>query len=304
MADEEIKDDVSTPENEDVAVVEAQADDNAEDDSGIPPEEGIEQLKRSLEEQKKQIEEQKRLRIEAEKVAYQAQLHAQQSAQEAKNAYYHQIVGSISQFQEREQTLMAQWAEAKSMGDYQKEAEIQKEMVLNANALQKLQSGKTHLENELRAPVTPVNPPQQSGVDEFIAGQPPRNRDWLSRHRETLQLEDPARAQLVKAAHFKALGQGFVEQSDGYYHSMEEELGLIKQSRRVVEEDEDDGVMSSASQSTARRSVSPPAAPVSRGGARKGTVRLSPEEREIARMTGQSDEEYYRNKTRGERNRA
>jgi phage I-like protein len=59
--------------------------------------------------------------------------------------------------------------------------------------------------------------------------------------------------------------------------------------------------MSAASAPTQRRQ-SPAAAPVSRdvtpSGERKRTIRLTKEEAEIARLTGQTEAEYYQNKMR------
>ena len=65
--------------------------------------------------------------------------------------------------------------------------------------------------------------------------------------------------------------------------------------------------MSSASAPTQKRAA-PPAAPVTRSGNGTGTrsnaVRLTPEQREIAKISGQSDQQYFdelqRAKKRGE----
>ena len=124
----------------------------------------------------------------------------------------------------------------------------------------------------------------------------------MTKNRDALELENPQKQRLLKAAHEKTLALGHVEHSDSYYDAIEQELGFRKPSRQVVEEDDDDNdVMSSASRPTARRSVSPPAAPVSRGGSRKGTVTLSAAEKEAAEISGVSYDEYYRNKVRDQK---
>ena len=287
----------------------AEAEDNIDDqvtdsvsqeDDGIDPEDGIEELKRSLAEQKRQVEEAQRLRAEAEQRAYQAQIEAQRSSQEAKNANYNQIVGTINQLSEREKSLMAAWAEAKSKGDYQKEAEIQKEMLVTANYLERLNKGKDALENEMKRPVQPVAPPIADPIEDAASRMSPSSAAWIRAHRDFLSTG--RNDLLVKAAHTKSQALGITVDTPDYFAFIEEEVGLRGAPRRSAKRDDDyeddDGPMSSASAPQSRRSVSPPSAPVSRGGQRRGTITLSAEEREIAKISGLTDEQYYANKMR------
>lgn len=305
MADEDKKQDDTTEiiKNDEIEV-ELKVD-NADDgdDSGIPPEQGIEELKKTLEMQKKAVDEERKRRIDAEKRAYEAQVYAQQNEAEAKNAQYHQIVGAISQLEERERGLMAAWTEAKSMGDYQKEAEIQKEMLESANYLSRLRNGKSNMEAELKRPIQPVAPPVVDPIEAFAATMSPQSGNWLRSHRDFLQDESGALIErsrlLLVAAHNKALAEGLKQDDPDYFQYVEQEIGLRKRSSRrdEVEDDEDNGPMSAAS-APARRSVAPPAAPVSRGGSRKGTFTLTPEQREMAKLTDQTEEQYYKNMMR------
>jgi len=305
MADEDKKQDdtAEIAKNDEIEVEVKAADADDGEDSGIPAEQGIEELKKSLEMQKKAADEERKRRIDAEKRAYEAQVYAQQHEAEAKNAQYHQIVGAISQLEERERGLMAAWTEAKSMGDYQKEAEIQKEMLEAANYLSRLRNGKSNMEAELKRPVQPVAPPVVDPIEAFASTMSPQSGNWLRSHRDFLQDDSGALIErnrlLLVAAHNKALAEGYKQDDPDYFQYVEQEIGLRKRpSRRdEVEDDEDDGPMSAAAAPT-RRSVAPPAAPVSRGGTRKGTVTLTPEQREIAKLTGQTEEQYYKNMMR------
>jgi hypothetical protein len=305
MADEDKKQDDTTEiiKNDEIEV-ELKAD-NADDsdESGIPPEQGIEELKKSLEMQKKAADEERKKRIDAEKRAYEAQVYAQQHEAEAKNAQYHHIVGAISQLEERERGLMAAWTEAKSMGDYQKEAEIQKEMLESANYLSRLLNGKSNMDSDLKRPIQPVAPPVVDPIEAFASTMSPQSGNWLRSHRDFLQDDSGALIErnrlLLVAAHNKALAEGYKQDDPDYFQYVEQEIGLRKRPSRHQEADDDeDDVVSAAATAAPRRSVAPPAAPVSRGGARKGTVTLTPEQREIAKLTGQTEEQYYKNMMR------
>jgi hypothetical protein len=305
MADEDKKiDDAPEIDKGEEIEIELKSDgDNASDDDGISPDDGIEELKKSLEAQKKAADEERKRRIDAEKRAYEAQVHAQQHEAEAKNAQYHQIVGAISQLEERERGLMAAWTEAKSMGDYQKEAEIQKEMLEAANYLSRLRNGKNNMEVELKRPIQPVAPPVVDPIEAFASTMTPKSGNWLRSHRNFLADESGGVIErnrlLLLAAHNKALAEGLKQDEDDYFDYVEKEIGMRKRSsrREEIEDDEDDSALSSAA-APARRSVSPPAAPVSRGGTRKGTFTLTPAEREAAKFSQVTEEQYYQNKMR------
>lgn len=296
MAEEDKKIE-DAPENEGVEIESKANEPEIDDDDGIAPEEGIEELKRSLEEQKRAFEEERRLRAEADRRAYEAQVYAQQSHNEAKSANYYQIKGAVAQLEERGRGLVAALTEAKSMGDVQRETELQRELMKTDADMRILLTGKERLEQELRQPVRPVPPPQVDPIEAAAATMSPRSAAWTRSHRDFLV--DQRNAQLARAAHFKAEALGHVQDSDAYFSFIEEELGLRSRGRRQQEEyEDDDSALSSASAPSPRRSVAPPAAPVSRGGSRKGTFTLTPEEREIAQITGQTEEQYYRNKMR------
>ena len=268
--------------------------DDSDDDDGIPAEEGIEELRRTLEAQKRAVEEERRLRMQAEQQAYEARVFAQQRDFETKKANYYQIKGAIAQIEEHDRSLMAEWAEAKSMGDYQREAEIQKALFESSANVRSLRMGQETLERELRIPVQPVAPPQIDEIEAAAQTMSPQSADWVRSHRDFLSSHQ--NKQLAQAAHLKAQGLGVKVDTPEYFEFVETELGLRKASRQaeIEEDDGDDGVMSAASAPAPRRSVAPPSAPVSRGGSRRGTVTLSKEEREAAKIAGVTEDEYVR----------
>jgi len=271
-------------------------------DDGITPDEGIEDLKKSIEAQKRMVAEAQRARAEAEKRAYEAQVLAQQKSHEALEANYYSVVGAIKNISDYDQQLLAQLSEAKSMGDYNREAEIQRELIQNARRLQDLERGRDAFEEQRKQPVQPVPPPQIDQIEAWASRLSPQSGDWLRRNRDHLQA--PNSDKLVLAAHYKATANGLKVDTPDYFAFVEEEVGIRNRASRRDDYEEDEtevSPLSSSSNSAPRRSVSPPSAPVSRGGTRKGTINLSSAEREAAKISGVSEEEYYRNKMRGDR---
>ena len=297
MADEDetstLDDDTNvTSKGEDNA--DAAADD--EPDDVITAEKGIEDLKKSLEAERQAAAEERRMRAEAEKRAYEAQVGAHRQTQNAAAAHYQSLKDGISFSKGRESQLIEAWKEAKAMGDYQKEVELQREVYQQQMILERLEAEKARMERMAQNPPQPVAPPPQnpeSMIDQWVNGLPPRTKNWVQRNRDYLELEDPAYQNRIKAAHFAALADGFTHESDAYFEAVEERLGLRKAPKGRAADDEDE-----AEDRSSRRSVAPPAAPVSRGGDRKGTYRLSEAEKEAAQVSGLSYEEYAKNKMR------
>jgi hypothetical protein len=301
MADEENeKDDITTSE---ATADEAEAktdevDAPDADDDGLDPEEGIKQLKRSVEEQKKKAEEAEQRRVAAEKAAYEAKLQAQQSQFRERSSNLHEINARLGWLEQRQTVLRQAWNDARSMGDYDKELEIQQEFSRLENDRRVFAQGKERIEHELRQPVQPVAPPQMDEVESWASQMESSGlaaqAAWLRGHKS--KLSDRESLNRVAAAHHKALSGGLREGSREYFDYIEEEMDFRKprNTRPVNDEDEDEAPRS-------RRSAPPPSAPVSRGGDRKGTFRLSAQEREIAKMCGQSEEEYFAQKKRAEK---
>jgi hypothetical protein len=304
MADEE-------NEKDDIAASEATADEadtkadevegQESGDDGIEPEEGIKQLKRSVEDQKKRLEEAEQRRVAAEQAAYQAKLQVQRSQFEARSSNLHEINARLGWLDQRQAVLKQAWNDARSMGDYDKELEIQQEFTRLENDRRVFAQGKDRIEHELRQPVQPVAPPEIDPVEGWASQMEQSGlaaqAAWLRGHKSKLKTQEDLN--LVASAHHKAKSDGLREGSREYFDYIEEEMGFRQprqSSRRRDDDDEDE-----APAPRSRRSAPPPSAPVSRGGDRKGTFRLNAEQREIAKMCGQTEEEYYAQLKRAEK---
>jgi len=246
--------------------------------------EGIEELKQRLEAERQ-------ARIEAEKRAQQASQEAYRANLEVEDTNLHLVNNAIDTIKRDTSILKNQYKEAMSVGDYDRVAEIQEILSVNAVKLSQLESGKQAMESRPQ----PAQPQPQQFADpiEQIASQvTPASADWLRRNKDSLGNEKTIRRMF--RAHDDAMDEGIIPDTRQYFEFIENRIGL----RKPVEVQEE-SALSSASAPTQRR-VAPPSAPVTRSGTASGTrtniVRLSGDEREMAAMMGMTEKEYAQNK--------
>jgi len=255
----------------------------------MSPEDGIQQLKR-------QLAHEQQARAEAERQARQANSQVRKAYGEVEDTNYQLVVSAIDTVRGRAEALKAAYRDAMSVGDYDKVAELQEAMSINAVQHSELEKGRTAMESRLRQAQAEAQAPQarQSGdpVDELAASVSARSANWLRRNREALQSERTVKKMF--RAHEDAVDEGIEPDSDAYFVFVEQRLGI----GRSAEPQE--SPLSSAATAAPRRSSPPASAPVTRSGNgagnRTGTATLSNEEKETARSWGWSEKEYADNK--------
>ena len=248
----------------------------------ITPEEGINHLK-------KQLEDERKARADADRRANEAQHLANRAQRDVQDGDYQLIVSAIDKAKSNSELLKNAYAESMAAGDYRKVADIQEALALNANKLSTLENGKSALENKLRQPVQQVN---NDPVEEFASRLTPRSANWIRNNPDYAR--DPKKYESMVRAHNHAMGEGYVPDTDAYFQHVESRLGL----RNAPETETDDDVVSVAAAPVQKRTAAP-AAPTTRMASNTSgkptTVRLTPEQREMASMMGQTPEEYARN---------
>jgi len=258
----------------------------------VTPDAAIEELNRKLNAERQ-------AREEAESRAREASARANQAATEVEDTHLHLVKNAIDTVRRDQEILKANIKEAWSIGDYDKAAEYQEMMSNNSAKLLQLEHGFQEMQN--RPPVRQVAPPQPSvsPVDDLIQRVTPLSAQWLQNNRDNLR--DPRSFRIMARAHEDAVDHGIIPESDDYFRFVESRLGISKGETAPPEV-----AMSSAAAPVQRRQ-SPPAAPVSRqpsssSGNKPHVVKLTPEQREAARISGVSEEEYARQMIK-ERNR-
>jgi len=269
------------PKDDEIEIVKAE---ETPERKGIEPEEGLESLRA-------QLEREKAARIEAEKRAQQHSESAAKAKNEVQDSNLHLVNNAIETVKQNTSILHSQYAEAMSLNDYMRAAEIQTAMSTNSAKLLQLEQGKQALESTPKAAPERVAP--SDPVEALAAQLSPRSADWVRRNPQCVT--DARMYQKMVAAHNLAMADGHTADSDDYFSAIEDTLRINRKDPVIQQGD----AMADSAKVTQRRSA-PPAAPVSRSGNGTGSspnvVRLTSAEREIASMMGMTDKEYAKNK--------
>lgn len=256
----------------------------------IEPQEGIQELKRRLETEQK-------ARQEAEHRARLAAQHAEQAQGHVEDANYQLVVNAIGTLKERSDTLKAAYKEAMSVGDYDKLADIQEAISVNASQLSELNRGARAMKEAMdeaaerakRQPVEPM-PRTVDPIEDMASRVSERSAAWLRSNRENLQ--DAQKIGRMFRAHQDAVEDGIVADSPEYFAYIENRLGIKRQAA------EDNAMSEAAAPAAPRRAPQPPPAPVSRGVPRPNVIRLTRDQAEHAKMFGMTEKEYALELTR------
>jgi hypothetical protein len=244
----------------------------------VDPQTAIEKLQKKLKVERER-------RKEAEKQAQQASYEAQKASYQVEDSNLTLVTNAIDTLKRDNEYLKAAYKESLSIGDYDRAAEIQEVMSGNSAKLLQLENGKNVMESRPKQmPQAPVDP-----VEAMASQLSPRSASWVRKNPQFAT--DSRLTQKMIAAHNLAIADGHQADTDEYFDYVEDVLRVKKN----VQENDDDGAFSEASVAKSRRSA-PVAAPVSRTGAAPGTrpnvVRLTSDEREIARFNKMTDQQY------------
>ena len=255
----------------------------------VEPEAGIEELKRKL--ANEQV-----ARAEAERRAQQANSQVRKAYGEVEDTNYQLVVNAIDTVRGRAEALKAAYRDAMSVGDYDKVAELQEAMSINAVQHSELEKGRAAMESRIRqmqAEAAAPPPRNSDPIEQLAESVSPRSAAWLRRNRELVQ--DQRSLKKMFRAHEDAVDDGIEPDSDAYFSFIESRMGA-----RPREEAADSPLSAASAPATPRRSMPPASAPVTRSGNgagnRPGTVNLSHDEKEMASMLGMSTQEYAAHK--------
>ena len=248
----------------------------------VSTEEGIDELK-------KQLEAEKVARATAERTAREAAAQAHTAKNEVADTNLQLVTNAIETVKGNSLQLKSAYAAAMAAGDYNKAADIQLEMSTNAAKLLQLENGKQAMAERPKTPPPAIDP-----VEDLCARLQPRSAAWVRAHPECAT--DPKMFRKMIRAHEDALDDGLTAESEDYFKAVERRLGYGKVEQA---EDNEDGT-ELAAKAVSRRS-SPAAAPVSlsspsSNGSSPRVIRLTADEREMARLNKMTDQEYYEQK--------
>lgn len=252
-------------------------------------EEGIKKLK-------KQLADEQAARVAAEQRAREAESGEVKAKTDVQATQLDLVKGAITTVSQALDVLEGKYAEAAAAGDWAAAAKVQRDIGTNSAKLLQLENGKSALE---KAPKPVMRQPtdQVEAYINNIGSEYPKSRQWLRDHPEYIR--DDKKNQEMIAAHNLALARGEIADSPGYFSDIEDTLRISNRPAADVGGEGDTEVaLSDAARPTSQRSPAPPAAPPSRSGngagSRPNVVRLSADQREIAKLNGMTDEEYAR----------
>jgi len=268
------------PAKDDAPVIETPATPAAASDT----EEGIKKLKKQLEDERAAHAATAARAREAESGEIKAKTDVQATQLDL-------VKGAIATVTQSLDVLEGKYAEAAAAGDWAAAAKVQREIGTNSARLLQLENGKSALEKAPKPVVRESNDP----VEQFTANMTPRSAAWVRSHPEYVR--DARLNRKMIRAHEDATDEGIKPDTDEYFSAIEKSLGL---STAPSGDDAGDTeiALSDAAKPTSQRSPPPAGAPVSRSGngngSRPNVVRLTAEQREIAKLNGMTDEEYAR----------
>jgi hypothetical protein len=264
--------------------------------------ERAEDPEKALKTLQKKLEAERKAREEAERNARDAIEKAHQATVDAQDSRIHLVSGAIETLKRDDEILTAHLKQAMEIGDFDRAAEVQKAMLSNQNKMMELERGYEDMRRNPPPPPPPSQTPREVTVDDLINQVTPRSAEWLKKNKENIP--DTRTIRIMARAHDDAVDYGIVPESDAYFNFIENRLGIGK-TRQDYRSEEVDDAMSGASKAVKTRQ-SPPSAPVSRqpmdSPTRPGTIRLTKEEVEAAKISGISPQEYHRLKMQ-DRNR-
>jgi len=255
----------------------------------ISPEEGIETFK-------KRFEEERLGRIEAERRADAAARAAHEARGQVNEGNLHLVNSAIDTLKREASILKANLRAAMANSDYDAAADAQEAIFDTKAKLLQLENGRSAMQEQAQNPRMQPQPISAHDPVETLASQlSPRSAAWVRSHPEFARNE--RLTQKMVAAHNLVTADGVQPDTDEYFETVERILGVQAPAASVAAAE---APMSAAAAPAQRRS-SPAAAPVSRsgtgtGGGSPNVVRLSADEREMAKMMGMTAEEYARNK--------
>jgi hypothetical protein len=266
-----------------------------EDDRPIKEvEEGIEELRERL-----KVEEGKRIAAEGRERKLTSDLREKSGEVHETNQ---QIVESaIDKLSMERDALKQQYRDARGVGDIDAEIEANDQLADVAAKLNQLQLGlRAMKETPPPAAAGPVRTgdPVEDLARSMEDGGAKQSAAWIRKHPEFAR--DPKKYAAMIGAHNVAVnGAGLREETPEYYAKVEEVLGINPATRHEPHTDDPPQTSSAATAVRERGADTPPAAAPPSRSTGKNAVRLNADQREAAKISGISEEEYAANLSRG-----
>lgn len=287
-------------------------------DSAVPdnatPEQAMDEVRRQADESaaareaserarldaERRIGEETRRREAAERAASEAATRADASQRAVDEAQYETVVSSLAAANTESQRLTGEKAKALADGDYQRVAELDRDIGKLSARIVNLEDGKAALDEKRAArPAADAAPPQREArapsdlerQEDFLSKQHPVNAAWIRSHRDRFFSDSEFQRRAVAASQYALEVKKLDINSPDYLAAVEADLGLRTPAPAAAATPPHSPPAPPASPAAPRPAAPRPAAPPSRttpsqvGGRPVARVTLTPEEVEHARLT-------------------
>lgn len=275
------------------------AKENNDEDDTADLKQQLEDMRKANKEQGERFNQEVNLRQAAEQRVREREHEASESKTRAEDAEYDAILNAIGAAESEAEGAQRDISVASEAQDSKGVGEASRRLARAEGRLAQLEDGKLAIERaKTAAAARAKEAPRQErnnnngGVDQYIDQLPnllPSQRDWLRNHPDSLT--DTRKNLRLQGAHVEAEDQGLRPGSAKYFTYLEERLGYKEPEER------DEGAMDEPDEPR-----TPVSAPPSRSATNPGTGRpsstritLTPEQREIARLSGIDEITYARN---------
>ena len=260
----------------------------------------LEDLRKANAEQQARFTQEVQARQAAEQRSRQREQETYQHKIRAEDAEYDAILNAIGSAESEAEAAQRDIAAATETADYKAVADASRRLARAESRLSQLEDGKLAIERAKteaaarakQAPRQQAAPQQNVTVDQYIDSIPnllPSQRGWLKQHPDAMT--DPKKNIRVQNAHNEAEEQGLQVGTTRYFQFLDQKLGYAKP------DTEDDDVADDNNNRAAAQVSAPPSRTATSPTGRTSATRitLTPEQREIARLSGIDEITYAKN---------
>lgn len=270
-----------------------------EDDENASLKQQLVDLRKANEESGRRVQEEMSARQAAEQRVREREQEASQSKIRAEDAEYDAILNAIGAAESEAESAQRDIALGTEATDAKAVAEASRRLARAESRLSQLEDGKAAIERAktnaaARAKELKDNPPRvetkATTVDQYIDQLPnllPSQRDWLRAHSDALT--DNRKNLRLQGAHVEAEDQGLRPGTTKYFTYLEERLGYKEPEEQDDNVDQNDEPRAQVSAPPSRTATNP-----STGRPSNTRITLTPEQREVARLSGIDEITYAR----------
>lgn len=236
-------------------------------------------------------------RERADRLAQEREAHLRQAREretqvskfrkESQQSQYDAVVTAITAATNDAESAKRDIKNAIANGDPDAQADAYERLATARAALANLEGGKAELEDRLKAPDPE---PEVVGDQLDKTNLPESAKTWLRAHPE--YMTDQRKNTKIQSLHYDVIDEGHAAFSPAYFDSLEIKLGLKGAPKKKEKEEEIEEPAKRTSILSAPVSREAPSTP---NQPRGGTIRLTPDQREAAKIAGVSEAEYAKN---------